>query len=66
MGIKWDDSIREHKTTTLEPVTLGVKKYFKCSYCGTIVNPHGCARVLDYNFCPYCGRPVAESESETE
>jgi hypothetical protein len=60
------EPLHEDGTTTLEPVTQGVDKYFKCSYCGMIVNPHGCARVLDYNYCPYCGRPVSESESETE
>ena len=59
------EPLHEDGTTTLEPVTQGVNKYFKCSYCGMIVNPHGCARVLDYNFCPYCGRPVVESEDDT-
>lgn len=61
MDIKYGDSIRE--TTTFEPVTQGVDKYFKCSYCGCIVGtPYNFSVGIDYNFCPYCGRPVVESE----
>ena len=56
------EPLHEDGTTTLEPVTQGVDKYFKCSYCGMIVNPHGCTHVIDYNYCPYCGRYITENE----
>lgn len=67
MSIKWGDSIREHETTTFEPVTQDADKYFKCSYCGCIVGtPYNFSVGIDYNFCPYCGRPVVESEDNAE
>ena len=60
------EPLHEDGTTTFEPVTQGVNKYFKCNYCGCIVGtPYNFSVGIDYNFCPYCGRPVVESEDDT-
>lgn len=66
MGIEWGDSIRG--TTTFERID-GLHQMYnvfhKCTECGRYVHfPTTLAkdRKIDYNYCPYCGRPVVESE----
>lgn len=65
-SIPWGDSIREHETTTFERID-GLHQmynvYHKCTECGRyVLFPITLEKdKIDYNFCPYCSRPV-ESE----
>ena len=57
----------KHGTTTFEPQNEDSRGYgntFKCTYCGCLVTTSYYMRVadFDYNYCPYCGKPVVESE----
>lgn len=68
---QWAKKHREHETTTFEPQNEDSRGYadiFKCTYCGCNVVKSYHIRVaqFDYNYCPYCGRPVVESEVDTE
>lgn len=69
-GIKWGDSIREHETTMFKPIATDTRGYacqFSCMQCDCIVSRAHYMRPsqFDYNFCPYCGRPV-ESENDAK
>ena len=68
-NVEWGDSIREHETTTFEPQNEDSRGYantFKCTYCGCLVYSAYYMRVgqFDYHFCPYCGKPIVESEEQ--
>ena len=59
--------IRE--TTTFEPQNEDCRGYadtFKCTYCDCFVTTSHYMRVgdFDYEYCPYCGRPVEEENEE--
>lgn len=60
----------EHETTTFKPIATDTRGYacqFICNACDYIINRAHYMRPsqFDYNFCPYCGRPV-EREDNTE
>ena len=70
-SLEWDDSIREIGITTFEPQNEDSRGYadtFKCTHCGCMVNTGHYMRTeqFDYNYCPYCGSPVVESEDDAE
>lgn len=70
-SIEWDDSIREHETTMFKPIVTDTRGYacqFSCNACDCIVSRAHYMRPsqFDYNYCPYCGRPVVESEDDAE
>lgn len=59
----------EHETTTFEPQNEDCRGYadtFKCTYCDCFVTTSHYMRVgdFDYEYCPYCGRPVEEEPNE--
>lgn len=59
-----------HKTTTFKPIATDTRGYacqFSCSACDCVVSRAYYMRPdqFDYNYCPYCGRPV-ESEDDAE
>ena len=65
------EPLHEDGTTTFEPQNEDCRGYadtFKCTYCGCLVYSAYYMRTgqFDYHFCPYCGRPVAESGGDTE
>lgn len=60
----------EHETTTFKPITTDTRGYarqFSCSACDCVVVRTHYMRPdqFDYEYCPYCGRPV-ESEDDVE
>lgn len=62
---------QERETTTFKPIATDTRGYacqFSCNACNYIVNRAHYMRPsqFDYNYCPYCGRPVVESEDDTE
>ena len=64
MSIKWGDSIREHETTTFKYVraVLGTGEVYTCSNCERYVRVTAICqgKSMDFNYCPYCGKPVAK------
>ena len=55
-----------HETTTFKPIATDARGYacqFSCSACDCVVSRayYMCPDQFDYEYCPYCGRPV-ESE----
>lgn len=62
---------REHETTMFKPIATDTRGYacqFSCNVCDCIVSRSHYMRPsqFDYNYCPYCGRPVVERESDAE
>ena len=58
-----------YKTTTFKPITTDTRGYacqFSCSACGCVVSRSYYMRPdqFDYNYCPYCGRPVESGDEE--
>lgn len=59
-------SVKKHGTTTFEPQNEDCRGYgntFKCTYCGCLVTT---SYYIDYNYCPYCGRPVEREDDTNE
>lgn len=59
-----------HETTTFKPIATDTRGYacqFSCSACDCVVSRAYYMRPdqFDYEYCPYCGRPV-ESEDDAE
>lgn len=53
---------REHETITFKyvrAVSLCTVEVYTCSNCERYVCQGG---IMDFNYCPYCGRPVVERE----
>jgi len=52
----------ENDVTKWIPLDRDLRGYadeFKCSECGAVVQtPYYITDVPDFNFCPYCGKPV--------
>ncbi|MBP5432339.1 hypothetical protein [Ruminococcus sp.] len=67
---EWDDIIKEHETTTFEQSrrTLCFMDVYACSKCERDVYLLASYQehVFDYNYCPYCGSPVVESEDDAD
>ena len=69
------EPLHEDGTTTFEKTEDIIHKWYiriyKCTYCGLdIIFPvdmhiYPLESKIDYNFCPYCGRPVVEREDDT-
>lgn len=60
----------KHETTTFKPIATDTRGYacqFNCSACDCVVSRAFYMRPdqFDYEYCPYCGRPV-ESEDDVE
>lgn len=58
-----------HKTTTFKPIATDTRGYacqFSCTACGCVVSRSYYMRPdqFDYNYCPYCGRPVESEDAE--
>lgn len=68
------EPLHENGTTTFEKtegIHLRYIRIYKCTYCGldiafladTLNYPQEAE--IDFNYCPYCGRPVVEREDDT-
>lgn len=60
----------DNKTTTFKPIAIDTRGYacqFSCSACDYVVSRSYYMQPdqFDYNYCPYCGRPV-ENEDDVE
>ena len=66
MSIEWGDSIRENETITFEYRTTsrGTVDEYECSCCGCYIYFPAydtyASEKIDYDYCPYCGKPVAK------
>lgn len=70
------EPLHEDGTTTFEKTEGIIHKWYiriyKCTYCGLdIIFPvdmciYPQEAGIDYNYCPYCGRPVVKSEGSAE
>lgn len=58
--------VKEHETTTFKYVraVLSTGEVYICSNCERCVRVTSIrqGKSMDFNYCPYCGRPVVESE----
>ena len=60
---------QERKTTTFKPIATDTRGYacqFSCNVCGCTVSRSYYMKpdLFDYNYCPYCGRPVESEDAE--
>lgn len=58
-----------HKTTTFKPTATDTRGYacqFRCNACDRTVSETYYMRPdqFDYNYCPFCGRPVESEDAE--
>lgn len=58
-----------HETTTFKPIATDARGYacqFSCSACDCTVSMAYYMRPdqFDYNYCPYCGRPVESEDAK--
>jgi len=58
-----------HETTTFKPIATDTRGYacqFSCNACDYTVSRAYYMRPdqFDYNYCPYCGRPVESEDAE--
>lgn len=70
VAVELPDPPRSKDKTTFKPIATDIRGYtcqFICNACDCVVSRTYYMRPdqFDYNYCPYCGRPV-ESEDTTE
>lgn len=65
-SITWNGSITETTTFEYRTTSRGTVDEYKCSYCGCYIYFPAydtyASEKIDYDYCPYCGKPVVESE----
>ena len=60
---------QSHETTTFKTIATDTRGYacqFSCNACGCVVSRAYYMRPdqFDYEYCPYCGRPVESEDAE--
>ena len=50
----------------VDPDNRGYTDVFECNNCHSLITTYDYPRMLDYNYCPYCGMECEENEKNME